>query len=103
MAITVAQHDAREALKNHPGFGPDAAPPIAAGMSVSICSPAGPLTRHFTPVMRMAVAGECWLSPFPVDWRSFGSTSPTPYESGNPPCRPPEQVHSDAGRHRRNL
>ena len=29
------------------------------GMWVSIRSPAGPLTRHFIPVMRTAVAGEC--------------------------------------------
>jgi len=41
-AITVEQHAAREALKNHPGFGPVPAPPITGGISVSICSPDGP-------------------------------------------------------------
>src|SRR5438445_6518768 len=45
-AITVAQHDAREALKNYPGFGSDALPPIARGISVLISSPPGPTTRQ---------------------------------------------------------
>ena len=59
MAITVAQHDASEARKNQPGLGPEALPPIAGGMSVAICSPAGPVTRHLTPLSRTAVADAC--------------------------------------------
>src|SRR6516165_10666870 len=60
-AITVEQHAAREALKNHPGFGPSPLPPIAAGISVSICSPEGPVTRHFSPFSSLAVA-EAYLA-----------------------------------------
>jgi hypothetical protein len=56
IAITVAQHDAREVLKNHPGLGSDALPPIARGMSVLISSPAGPTTRQLRPLSRVAMA-----------------------------------------------
>src|SRR6516162_1671983 len=60
-AITVEQHAAREALKNHPGFGPVPAPPITGGISVSICSPDGPVTRHLSPSSSVAVA-EAYLA-----------------------------------------
>jgi hypothetical protein len=59
IAITVAQHDAREALKNQTGFGLEALPPIAMGMSVLISSvPPAPATRHFSPPSSVAMAGE---------------------------------------------
>src|SRR5262249_45951910 len=75
MAITVVQHDASEARKNHPGLGPEALPPIAGGMSVAICSPAGPVTRHLTPLSRTAVAGACFAFAFSgwpaIAWLNF--------------------------------
>lgn len=56
-AITVEQHAARDALKNQPGLGCEPPPPQAGGMSVSIDSPKGPVTRHFNPLCSVAVAG----------------------------------------------
>ena len=57
-AMTVEQHAARDALKNQPGLGPEkAAPPNAVGISVSIRSPEGPVTRHFSPLSSEIVAG----------------------------------------------
>jgi len=56
-AITVEQHAAREARNNQPGCGPVPVPPIAADMSVSICSPEGLVTRHLRPFPSVAVAG----------------------------------------------
>src|SRR5215470_11868019 len=59
IAITVAQHEAIEALKYQPGLGPDASPPMARGISVSMRSPCGPVATHLKPSARVAVAGEC--------------------------------------------
>ncbi|HEY6602325.1 MAG TPA: hypothetical protein VI009_10985 [Xanthobacteraceae bacterium] len=56
-AMTVEQQAARDARKNQPGLGPEPAPPKAGGMSVSIRSPEGPVTRHFSPLSSVAVAG----------------------------------------------
>src|SRR4029453_18341112 len=56
-AITVEQQAASDARKNQPGFGAEPLPPIEAGMSVSTCSPFGPVTRHLSPFRNVAVAG----------------------------------------------
>src|SRR3954470_20563216 len=56
IAMAVEQHAAIDARKYHPGFGADASPPMALPMSVSILSPDGPVTRHFRPSARVAVA-----------------------------------------------
>src|SRR5439155_1159325 len=60
-AIIVVQQAASDARKNQPGLGLDPPPPIEPGMSVSIPSPEGPVTRHFRPFTRVAVA-EAYLA-----------------------------------------
>src|SRR4051794_22337469 len=56
IAMAVEQQAAIDARKYHPGFGADASPPMALPISVSIVSPDGPVTRHFSPLARVAVA-----------------------------------------------
>ena len=55
--MTVAVQEASAPRSNHPGFGPEAAPPIAGGMSVIRRSLYGPLNSHCKPAVRRAVAG----------------------------------------------
>ena len=57
IAITVAVQVAKAPRSNHPGFGPDAVPPIAGGMSVIRRSLCGPLNSHCKPAVSRAVAG----------------------------------------------
>lgn len=57
IAIAVEQQAAIDARKYQPGFGAEASPPMAFGMSVTIVSPDGPLTLHFSPSVSVAVAG----------------------------------------------
>src|SRR5438552_8274930 len=56
IAITVAWHDASEALRSQPGFGSELPPPRADGISVDTFSPYGPVTWNFTPFSSTAVA-----------------------------------------------
>src|SRR5205085_7579852 len=56
IAITVAWHDASEALRSQPGFGAEPPPPRADGISVDSFSPCGPVTWNFTPFSSTAVA-----------------------------------------------
>src|SRR5437773_1152078 len=54
--MTEALHDASEALRSQPGFGPEPPPPRAGGMSVDSLSPCGPVTTNFNPSSSTAVA-----------------------------------------------
>jgi hypothetical protein len=60
-AIAVAVHDAIDARKSQPGFGPVPSPPIEPGMSVTAFSPADPLISHRSPPRQTAVAEDVAL------------------------------------------